>query len=33
MKVHELSPDDVAEWRACSAGILHDYMEGGGDPA
>jgi C4-dicarboxylate-binding protein DctP len=33
MKVHELNPDDVAEWRACSAGLLHDYMEGGGDLA
>jgi C4-dicarboxylate-binding protein DctP len=31
MKVHELSPDEVAEWRACSAGILVDYMEKGGE--
>src|SRR5262245_20861507 len=26
MKVHELSPDDVAEWRACSAGLLDEYL-------
>jgi C4-dicarboxylate-binding protein DctP len=31
MKVHELSPDEVAEWRACSAGILDDFMGAAGD--
>jgi C4-dicarboxylate-binding protein DctP len=33
MTIHELSLDDVSEWRACSAGLLHDYMEGGGELA
>jgi C4-dicarboxylate-binding protein DctP len=33
MKIHELSPDDVAEWRACSAGLLSAYMEEGGELA
>jgi C4-dicarboxylate-binding protein DctP len=26
MQVRELTPDQVAEWRACSAGVLVDYM-------
>lgn len=26
MTVHDLTPDEVAEWRACSAGIVEDYM-------
>jgi hypothetical protein len=33
MTVHELGPDDVARWRACSAGLLRDYMERGGEMA
>ena len=33
MKIHELSPDDVAEWRACSADLLADYMDEGGELA
>ncbi len=33
MKVHELTPDEVAEWRACSAGIMDDYMTSAGDVA
>lgn len=31
MKVHDLSPSEVTEWRACSAGLLVDYMERGGE--
>jgi len=27
MKVRELTPDQVAEWRACSSGVLGDYMD------
>jgi len=27
VKLQELTPDQVAEWRACSAGMLADYME------
>ena len=27
MKVLELTPDQVAEWRACSSGVLGDYMD------
>jgi len=30
MKVLELTPDQVAEWRACSSGVLGDYMDNGG---
>lgn len=30
MKIYDLSPGEVTEWRACSAGILVDYMEKGG---
>jgi C4-dicarboxylate-binding protein DctP len=26
MAVHELTPDEVAEWRACSAGMTEDYV-------
>jgi hypothetical protein len=26
MTVHDLTPDQVAEWRACSAEMLADYM-------
>ena len=31
MKVHELSPDQVAEWRACSAEVMAGYMSRGGE--
>jgi C4-dicarboxylate-binding protein DctP len=31
MKVHELSPDQVAEWRACSAEVMDGYMSRGGE--
>jgi C4-dicarboxylate-binding protein DctP len=33
VKLQELTPDQVAEWRACSAGMLTDYMEKNGEPA
>jgi C4-dicarboxylate-binding protein DctP len=31
MKVHELTPDHVAEWRACSAEVIDHYMSRGGE--
>lgn len=31
MTVHELSPDQVAEWRACSAEVIDSYMSRGGE--
>ena len=31
MTIHEPSPDDVAEWRACSVGLLEDYMNDAGE--
>jgi len=31
MKVYDLSPTEVTEWRACSAGLLVDYMDRGGE--
>jgi C4-dicarboxylate-binding protein DctP len=33
MKIHGLDPNEVAEWRACSAGLLADYMDEGGELA
>ena len=33
VKLQELTPDQVAEWRACSAGMLADYMEKNGERA
>ena len=33
MKVHDLLPDEVAEWRACSARIIDEYMVGAGELA
>ena len=30
MKVHDLKPDDVADWRACSADMLADYVNRAG---
>ena len=31
MKVYELTPDQVAEWRACSAEVMDGYMSRGAD--
>jgi C4-dicarboxylate-binding protein DctP len=31
MKVHELTPDQVAEWRECSADVMEEYMSRGGE--
>jgi len=31
MKIHELAPDEVAEWRACSAPILEGFMSTAGE--
>ena len=31
MRVHTLTPDQVAEWRACSANVLVDYMSQNGE--
>ena len=31
MKVHDLTPDHVAEWRACSADVMDGYMRRGGE--
>ena len=31
MKVYELTPDEVAEWRACSSPVLEAFMMDGGD--
>jgi C4-dicarboxylate-binding protein DctP len=33
MKTKELTPDQVAEWRACSADMLDEYMERSGELA
>jgi TRAP-type C4-dicarboxylate transport system substrate-binding protein len=33
MKIHELTPDDVSEWRACSAALVDDYMKEAGELA
>jgi C4-dicarboxylate-binding protein DctP len=33
MTVHELTPNEVAEWRACSAGIMDDFMNNSGELA
>ena len=33
MKLKALTPDQVADWRACSAGMLADYMNKVGDSA
>jgi C4-dicarboxylate-binding protein DctP len=32
-KFHDLTPDQVAEWRACSAGMLADFMDRNGEGA
>jgi C4-dicarboxylate-binding protein DctP len=31
MKVHDLTPDHVAEWRACGAEVMEGYMSRGGE--
>jgi C4-dicarboxylate-binding protein DctP len=31
MRIHDLTPDQVAEWRACSSGVLDAYMKSPGD--
>jgi C4-dicarboxylate-binding protein DctP len=31
MKIHELTPDHVADWRACSSALVDQYMEVSGD--
>jgi len=31
MKIHELAPHEVAEWRACSSDVLIEYMNRGGE--
>jgi C4-dicarboxylate-binding protein DctP len=33
IKVRDLTPDEVAEWRACSAGMIAEYMEKNGNIA
>jgi C4-dicarboxylate-binding protein DctP len=33
VKVHDITPDQVAEWRACSAAMIVDYMRTGGELA
>ncbi len=33
MTIHELTPDEVAEWRACSADIIDEYMSTTGETA
>jgi C4-dicarboxylate-binding protein DctP len=33
MQVRTLTADQVAEWRACSAGMLEEYMSTGGELA
>ena len=33
MTVHELTPDQVSDWRACSATIVEDYMQNNADLA
>jgi C4-dicarboxylate-binding protein DctP len=30
MKIVELTPNDVAEWRACSANVVEEYMDAAG---
>ena len=31
MKVRDLTPDQVAEWRACSAEVVDSFMASGGE--
>ncbi len=31
MRIHDLAPHEVAEWRACSSDVLVEYMTNGGE--
>jgi C4-dicarboxylate-binding protein DctP len=31
MKIHEITPDEVAEWRVCSAPVLEEFMSKAGE--
>ena len=31
MTIHEVTPDEIVEWRACSASLLDDYMKEAGE--
>lgn len=31
MKIYELTPKELAEWRACSSDVLTDYLNAGGE--
>jgi C4-dicarboxylate-binding protein DctP len=31
MKIHEITPDEVAEWRACSAPLIEAFMNNSGE--
>jgi C4-dicarboxylate-binding protein DctP len=31
MKIHEVTPDEVAEWRVCSAPVLESFMSNAGE--
>jgi hypothetical protein len=31
MQIYELTRDEVAQWRVCSADVFSDYMERGGE--
>jgi C4-dicarboxylate-binding protein DctP len=31
MRIHALTPDDVVEWRACSAGLVDEFMNDAGE--
>jgi C4-dicarboxylate-binding protein DctP len=33
MKIHDLTPNEVAEWRACSAPMIDEYMNNTGETA
>jgi C4-dicarboxylate-binding protein DctP len=33
MTVHELTPDQVSDWRACSASIVEEYVQNNSDLA
>ena len=33
MRIHDLTPNEVAEWRACSADIIDEYMNTTGETA
>lgn len=31
MKIHEITPDEVAEWRVCSAPLIEAFMNNSGE--